>query len=49
MQARHTDKVLFPLVVLYFKTLGLTGQKVAAMEGSVKNLILNGRSSCWEF
>lgn len=39
MRARLTDKVLFPLVVLYIKLSGmmvLRGQKVAAMEGSVK-------------
>ncbi len=40
MQARLTDKVVFPLVVLYFRTfrhVGATGQKMAAMEGSIKN------------
>jgi len=27
----------------------LWGQKVAAVEGSLKNLFLNRRSCCWEF
>jgi len=55
MQPRLTDKILFPLVVLYFKTFrhvgahGTVGQKVAAMEGSIKNQFLNRGSCCSEF
>lgn len=44
MQARLTDNIHVPRVVLYCKTflmLVLTGQKAAAREGSIKNQFLN--------
>jgi hypothetical protein len=51
MQARHTDKVLFRLVVLYFKTfrhVGIHGTE-SGREGSIKTCSCTGEVGVGNF
>ena len=51
MQARLTDKVVFPLVVLFIKTFRPVGARTeSGRDGRFyKNLFLNRGSCCWKF